>query len=502
MIMKYLGIFLFLVIGLLWGAETEEESVAGEIDSLIQSVEEIVEEEIEKAPEQIEEPEILAGTRKVYVVPVQEEIGEPNLYILRFALKKAIADEIDVLVLDMNTPGGRLDVTLEMMEMLDKFEGQTMTYINPDAISAGAYISAATEEIFFAPKATIGAAAVIQGTGEDVNETLKLKIDSYLKAKVRSLSEEKRYRADVIRAMMDEEFELKIGEEVLKESGELLTLTATEAMKEYGDPAEPLLGSGIYSSIDELLADQFGADRYEIKEFQFNWAQSLAIFLKGLAPMLIGIGLLGLFVEFKTPGFGIFGIGGITCLLIVFASNYVAGLAGTEPILFFILGVILLGLELFVFPGIFIAGVLGIALMLGSLLWSLADIWPKETDSLNLMIFLGPIGQVFLGLMIAAVGMLILSRILPKSWIWNKLVLAEISGGEVREVTRETIGGDQAELLGQIGVALTALLPSGRVEVAGKTYDATAQLGSISKGDSVKVVGAKGFSLNVEKANL
>ena len=103
----------------------------------------------------------------VYVIPVNEAINQPNLFVLRRGLKEAIRKKVDMVLLDMDTPGGRLDICLEMMEMLDYFEGATATYINPDAISAGAFIASACDKIYFSPKGKMGAAAVIQGTGED-----------------------------------------------------------------------------------------------------------------------------------------------------------------------------------------------------------------------------------------------------------------------------------------------------------------------------------------------
>jgi membrane-bound serine protease (ClpP class) len=162
----------------------------------------------------------------VYVIPIEGMIGKPNLYILRRGLKEAIRNDIEMVILDMDTPGGRVDVCLEMMEALDRFDGITATYVNEDAISAGSFIAASTESIYFAPRGKIGASAVIQGTGEDVPETARLKMESYLRANIRVMAAEERYRADVIRAMLDADFELKVGETVIKPAGELLTLTA------------------------------------------------------------------------------------------------------------------------------------------------------------------------------------------------------------------------------------------------------------------------------------
>ncbi len=152
----------------------------------------------------------------VYVIPITDAISQPNLFVLRRGLKEAITNDVEMILLDMDTPGGRVDVTLEMMEMLAKFDGITATYINPDAISAGSFIAAATQEIYFAPEGKMGASAVIQGGGQEVPETARMKVESYLRANIRSITEDYPFRSEVIRAMLDADFELKIGEEVIK----------------------------------------------------------------------------------------------------------------------------------------------------------------------------------------------------------------------------------------------------------------------------------------------
>ena len=122
----------------------------------------------------------------VVVIPVRDEIADPTLYIVRRGLKDAEAKKADLIVLDMKTPGGALDATFEMMEALGKFSGRTITYVNDQALSAGAFISATTEEIWFAPRGKIGAAAPVSAGGQDIDKSMKQKIVSYLKAEVRS----------------------------------------------------------------------------------------------------------------------------------------------------------------------------------------------------------------------------------------------------------------------------------------------------------------------------
>ncbi|MGE4551054.1 MAG: hypothetical protein AAEJ57_06655, partial [Opitutales bacterium] len=140
---------------------------------------------------------------KAHVIPIRDQIGPPILDILRRGLKDAILAEADLVILDMETPGGELGVTLEIMEALDRFEGTTMIYVNKEAISAGAYISIAADEIAFAPTGIIGAAEAVAGSGQDIDQSMKRKINSYLKAKIRAHSQGHPFRARVMTAMMD-----------------------------------------------------------------------------------------------------------------------------------------------------------------------------------------------------------------------------------------------------------------------------------------------------------
>ncbi|MEM8867697.1 MAG: NfeD family protein [Verrucomicrobiota bacterium] len=445
------------------------------------------------------------GVVDVYVVPIEGPISKPNLFILRRALKEAITNDVEMVILDMDTPGGRVDICLEMMEMLDRFDGVTATYVNEDAISAGSFIAAATDEIYFSPRGKIGASAVIQGTGEDVPETARLKIESYLRANIRVISEADPLRGKVIRAMLDSDFELKVGDELIKKEGELLTLTAKEAITDYGNPPRPLLGEGIHETIDDLLATRLGEQGYLIKDFKVTYSEQLAKWLDTFVPALMGLGVLLLFIEFKTPGFGIFGILGITVLAIFFISQYVAGLSGNEVIVFFAIGVVLVLVELIFFPGSIIFAVTGLALMLGSLLWAMVDIWPKGDDapkdiSFNPDILVEPMMNLIFGLSIAVFGMIVLSRFLKGSWMERQIVLADAVGGG-RLVEPEAEAGCSV-LIGRTGTVVAPLHPSGRIEIDGQRYTATCQVGTVEKGASVCVLSDGDFGLIVEEVDL
>lgn len=456
------------------------------------------------APKQMPAVEpAVAGPKRVYVIPVKDEINTPTLYILRRGLKEAIERKAEVVLLDMDTPGGALDKTFEIMEALDKFPGTKLTYVDKEAMSAGAFISAATDEIYFAPNAVIGAAAPVLATGGEVDKTMKQKIVSYLRARIRATSEGKGYRGQAIQAMIDEDFELKIGDKVLKPKGELLSLTATEAMEPYGDPPQPLLGAGKATSVEDLLTQKFGAGKYTVQHFQVTWSERLAQYLNAIAPVLLGLGMLALFIEFKTPGFGIFGIAGITLLAIVFLGNYVAGFSGHEPILLFALGLVFVAVELIFFPGIAILAVSGLVLMLGSLVWAMADIWPGEplTVAWSGDAFVQPIRNVGLGLALAVILGVALLRYMPKGWVWDKMIVRTAVAGSAQVAGSAPLAvAEVASLVGQRGVAVTMLRPSGQVEIGGRRYEAKVDVGNIDTGDAVVVRGRTDFGLVVEKA--
>jgi membrane-bound serine protease (ClpP class) len=447
-----------------------------------------------------DQPVSKATPAKVVVIPIRGQIAKPELYILRRGLKEAIEDKVDTIVLDMETPGGSLEVTFDMLKALGKFPGKTVTYINREAISAGALISAGTDEIYFAPDGIIGAAAPVLATGIEIESTMRGKIVSYLKARVRSMSEGKGYRGEVISAMIDMESELKIGDEVIKQKGELLSLTAQEAVKTYGDPPQPLLGAGIAENLEALLDRLHGAGNYSVKTLEVTWSERLAQYLTRITPLLLGLGLVCLFIEFKTPGFGVFGISGISLLGLVFFGQFVAGLSGHEPALFFLLGIALVAAELFFFPGVMMLAVSGAALMLGSLVWAMTDLWPSEPIPISGDMFVMPLVNILSGVVLAVLLFIVVLRYLPKGGLWDRMVLNAAVAGQPM-VARPLTGGREAsavDLLGRTGIAATALFPSGQVDIGGRRYEARLAMGFAEAGTPVIVTELAEFSLIVE----
>jgi membrane-bound serine protease (ClpP class) len=433
---------------------------------------------------------------RVLVIPVRDQIADPILYIIRRGLKSA--GKNDLVVLDMETPGGALGAALEIMKALDQFEGHTATYVNGEAISAGAFISAVTQNIYFAPKGVIGAAAAVSSEGADIPETMRLKVNSYLKAKVRAYSEGRGFRAQVISSMMDKDYEFKIGDTVIKPKGELLSLTDVEAAKTYGEPPVTLLSSGTYKTLADLLDARFGAGNYRIEQLEITWSETLAQHLTNYTSIVLGLGLLFIFIEFKTPGFGFFGIAGGALLLLVFFGSYVAGFSGYEPALVFALGLLLVLVELIFFPGVVVVALTGIVLIFGSLLWAMADLWPAQPFTFSGEVFVRPLQNLGLGLAVALVLGAVALRYLPRGWFFQRMAVnaaastpAQLSGGAPQAGLAEA-------LVGARGVVVSGLFPSGQIEIDGRRYEARLEVGTALAGTVVVVRRASDFNLVVE----
>ena len=437
---------------------------------------------------------------QVVVIPLKAEIADPELYIIRRGLKEAIESHADLVVLDIKTPGGAIDTTLSIMEALEKFPGHTVAYVDDEAMSAGAFVSAVTQEIWFSPGGVIGAAAPVDATGKDVDSTMKQKLVSYLKARMRSVSEGKGNQGEVISAMIDADLELKMDGKVIKPKGELLSLTADEAMTKYGTPAMPLLGAGIASSLTELLNKKDGAGNYQVQTLQVTWSENLAVMLNRLAPVLMGIGMFALFLEFKTPGFGFFGIAGVTLLGIVFLGGYIAGLSGHEPVILFAVGIVLVFMELLFFHSAGFLGVAGVLAIILSLIWATADIWPNAPASVTWSgdTFIHPATNMAIGVAISIALGFALARFIPKGWFWTQFVVHSPSQGSA-QVAGNSAAVGLASLVGLEGIVASDLRPTGQILVDGRRLEARLDVGTAILGDRVRIVGSSDFALVVER---
>jgi membrane-bound serine protease (ClpP class) len=357
-----------------------------------------------------------------------------------------------------------------------------------------------TQESWLTPDGVIGAAAPVDSQGKDIDSTMKAKLVSYLTARMRAVSEGKGHRGEVISAMIDADSELKIGDKLIKPKGQLLSLTANEAMRMVGTPPEPLLGAGIATSVDDLLSKRLNGVPTIVTTLELTWSERLAVLLNRFAPILMGIGMFALFIEFKTPGFGIFGVTGVVLLGVVFFGGYVAGLSGHEPVVLFVLGVILVLLEMLFFHSAGFLGVAGVFAILGSLVWSTADLWPNEPLSVawSSDAFAMPVARLGIAMAIAIGLVVALWNFIPKGWFWQHFIITSASKGTA-QLAGLASGARLDELVGSEGVVATDLMPSGQILVNGRRMEARLDVGSAVSGEKVRIVRASDFAVVVER---
>lgn len=437
--------------------------------------------------------------KTVYILPIREDIMPALTYVVRRGVKEAMEAKADLLILDMDTDGGRIDVTREIISILENFKGRTVTYVNKSAFSAGAFISVATQEIYMAPQSVIGAAAPIMiapgGQVEGMPDTVERKMTSAVRAMVRTSAEKNGHNVEVVEAMIDKTRELKVDGEVLNEKGQILTLTNLQAEKNYGNPPKPLLSKGTVDSLDGLIKQLGfgGAKRVEVKP---TGAEKLGTFLEKISPLLLIIGAIGIYIELKTPGFGLPGIVALASFSIYFLGGYIAGLSGIEWLAVFIIGLALLFLELLVFPGTLALGLAGAMLMVVALVMALVDVYPGMPRIPTLPQLQGPLQTLGIAAVGAAVAVLALARVLPETPIFRRLVSTTASG-EASTVAAELT---RMSRVGLEGVAVSQLRPGGKAQFGEEIVDVITQGELLPKGTRVRIIGNSATEAVVEPA--
>lgn len=411
----------------------------------------------------------------VYRIPITGVIELGLAPFVERSLKEAAAQGAAAAVLDIETPGGRIDAAQRIANAVADAEIPVYAFVNHRAFSAGAMISLAADRIYMRPGSVIGAATPVEGTGEKAPE----KIVSAMRSEMRALAEARGLDPAVAEAMVDEDIAI----DGVVEEGKLLTLTTEEAV-----------GLGYAREVadyDALLAELDLAGARTVS-MEVNWAEGLVRFFTHpiVAPFLLSLGFLGLLVEIKTPSFGLAGIAGAGSLALFFGSHYLVGLAGMEEVLLLGAGLILLGVEIFVVPGFGVFGITGILTLLASIYLSLVGQFSTAADY----------SQAGLVLSAAMILMLMSAWVLIRSLPDNQRLIRSnvILGGRLSKETGYVSAQVRADLVGAEGVTLTALRPSGSARVHGERLDVVADSGWIEAGMPVRVVRAEGYRTLVE----
>ena len=433
----------------------------------------------------------------VYVIPIRGQIEGALLYVIRRGIAEAEQKNAAAIVLVMDTPGGTLAAASDIVRSIQAAKPPVYTFVEKDAFSAGAIIALATRRIYMAPGAVIGDALPIMmspfGSVQEMPEGLEEKAVSAVSALIRSAAQEAGHDPELAEKMVRRETEFKIGDEVICPAGRLLTLTADEAIRP-GIDGKPLLSTGTVRDLD-AVRKQLDLRKNLVVEMQITSAEKVARMIAAAAPILMIIGFLGIYIEIKTPGFGLPGVLGAACLALFFWGHHIAGLAGLEDLVIFIVGIALILVEVFLIPGFGFTGVLGIALVLVSLVGAMVRIVPGGSWLPVWGDLQEPIFKTGLALVGAGAGALLLGRFLPQSRLFGRLTLAAANSA----TAGYTAGPDTTPLVGKTGITLTQLHPAGAARFDGERLDVVTSGEFIEAGVAVRIVEARGSRLVVQK---
>ncbi len=473
---------------------------------------------------------------KVYVIPLREDVDRYLGVFLGRSLEIAEKAGAELIIIEIDTFGGRVDTALEIASRIGSVSwARTVAYVPADSggrgvsWSAGALMAFSSSELWMAPGTSMGAAAPVYQTSEGM-QVAEEKTVSAVRGQMAALAEKNGYPIGVALAMVDVDVVLKeiiidgveslatatdidvkerkgvdfeIGRTV-SDSGKLLTLTAGE-MERYG------VSSGTVSTRDELISS-FGFTSEDTVVLEKSRADSIITFLTSgaMTSLLLIAGLVALYLEITSPGFGVPGTIALICFAVVFGASGLMGNLGPVEILMFLIGVVLLLLEIFVIPGFGIAGISGIVLILGSFVFSLQDFYWPEFDW-QWTITRRNIGIVGIGLFGGIILIGVLMTALPRAGIFDRLVLHAPGdpgyAGFSRRRKRNKSALDTPETPdesavpaiseGAVGVALTDLRPVGKIRLEARTVVAETDGEYYDKGTQVVVLRTDGVKVVV-----
>ena len=417
----------------------------------------------------------------VYVIAID---GTIDLGLAPF-LSRTVGEARDAgaaaVLLEINTFGGRVDAAVAMRDTLLNAPIRTIAFVNQRAISAGALIALACDTLIMVKGGTIGAAAPVVGGGTGVSQPADEKSVSYVRKEFRATAESRHRPPVIAEAMVDADVEIA----GLVAEGKLLTLTTSEALEH---------------KVAELTADTVsgaleaaGLPDAEVRQATQSWAEGLVRFLTNpiVSSLLMSVGILGLLVEIRTPGFAVPGTIGLIALGLFFWGHWIVQLAGWEELLLVSVGVLLIALEALVIPGTSVAGIGGIVALVAGLGLTLVG------AGATLSVIVTALGRVAVAILLALIGALALLRVLPRLPFGRRLVLETGMQAELGYVS--TPDSDH-HWLGRTGTAVSPLRPAGIADIDGVRVDVVSDGRFIEAGSPIEVTRVDGNRVVVQRS--
>ena len=425
----------------------------------------------------------LAQNSKVMVMEIKEEIDPRMLRYVKLAIEHAEKTKADYVIVEMDTYGGVLTDAKEIVDIIMDYKKPIWVYINSDAASAGALISIACDSIYMSPGASIGAATVVNGSGEAAPD----KYQSYMRSIMRSTAEENGRDPRIAEGMVDE----RVVIDSLKQAGKVITFTTSEAIENGYCEAK-------VESIEEILKRN-KVENYEIDTFKLGTVEK--IIALALNPFISGLLILviigGIYFELQTPGIGFPLFAAITALILYLIPYYLNGLAEYWEIIALFIGVILIVAEIFVIPGFGVAGVLGITLTVVSLILIMLN-----NDFFNFEFV--PLGDIVVATAVAFGGLTggVILLFFGGARLMQSKAFQRMALTETQESSRGFSVNMHTEVMnGKTGIAYTVLRPSGKVMIGDQLFDAFTRGDYVEKGEPIIVIESEGVTLKVKRAD-
>ncbi|HNT41030.1 MAG TPA: NfeD family protein [Tenuifilaceae bacterium] len=435
----------------------------------------------------------------VYKIDIQENIMPAAWRHVKRGFEEAARINADIILIHLNTYGGMVDMADSIRTKILNSKIPVWVFIDNQAASAGALISIACDSIYMRKGGSIGAATVVDQSGNVVPD----KFQSFMRGMMRATAEAKgkdtivtkgdtllKWRRDprIAEAMVDPSIFI----EGIIDSGKVLTFTADEAI---------LHGycEGKAETVDEVLA-KAGVESYRLEEFTPTFIDRIIGFL--INPVVSGILIMliigGIYFELQSPGIGFPLVVAVLAAILYFAPLYLEGLAQHWELALFVVGLILLFVEIFAIPGFGVTGISGIILMVVSLTLAMIDNnLFRGVGSFNVLILLKPLAIVLVAGFLGFLGGLYLSKKFLTSSMFSNLALNS-------SLSKEDgfVGVDKQikTKIGLEGIAATMLRPSGKVKIGDDWFDAISEYGYINKGERVRVTRDEAGQLYVVKA--
>ncbi len=414
-----------------------------------------------------------------YVIKLHKEINTSSARLITDALREAKNKDVSYCIIDLNTYGGALDAADSIRTAILRSPTPIIAFINNQAASAGALISIACDSIYMSSGSSIGAATVVDGSGN----VLPDKYQSFMRAMMRSTAEcHPKRDPEIAQAMVS--------------ADSVLSFTPTEAMaNNYCE--------GLAENVSQVISHIIDTEttEYTITEHKVSTLNRIIYFflnpyIQGLLLMLI-IG--GIYFELQSPGIGFPLIAAIVGVVLYFTPLYLEGFVQNWEIIFFFVGIILLLVEIFVLPGFGIAGISGFVLIIVTLAFAMID---------NDIVFntgdwnLKPLVKPFAIVLVSTTSMLFLSiylasKLFPTRMFSHISLKTDLSSGKEGfvGVEKESLNS----LVGKTGTVTNDLKPQGYVEIEGKIFQASLETGYAQRGESVKIFRHEGGRLYCKK---